>query len=302
MLAPLTSPNDCGQVLQYSGDIAGLGVRISFYIQILVLDFMVALHKDAKTSLWTLVLTSIGLTIAALVQLGMGQLTLLQGLLVSQLVCFATLATYLSLASYSTSKGKDGLLQCVAVIQGCACMILTILMWGLADKMVLSDCPDHPKFVFFFGVTLDALGRGRKAALGCSTILFFVYAILNVNDLYLWCQRRKKKSDPEDAQVRHIRQLRAKYNWYTYEGLALFWSVIIFQLALWIYFIVTTELILKRSHAKVSDSTVWGFGQVVAIILSLLGLKVLLEILWDKYKWVSREIKSEDINLKNLSH
>jgi len=37
MVLPLHAPDNCPQALQYNGDIAGPGVRISFYIQNFIL-------------------------------------------------------------------------------------------------------------------------------------------------------------------------------------------------------------------------------------------------------------------------
>ncbi|KIJ55797.1 hypothetical protein M422DRAFT_240423 [Sphaerobolus stellatus SS14] len=192
MLTPRMSPSDRTQVLQYSGDIAGIGVRVSFYIQNTVLGVMVVLHEDPETSLWTLVLTSFALIVAALVQLGMGQLTLLQGIL----------GTYLSLASYSISEEHTEI-SCYHARKGCFTMVLTVVMWAVADKMFLSDCPHHPKFVILIAVPLDTLSGGRKAALNFSSIISIVYVVLNAKDFYQWFKKGKEDLQIDAEAQRH---------------------------------------------------------------------------------------------------
>ncbi|KAF8489850.1 origin recognition complex subunit 3 N-terminus-domain-containing protein [Gautieria morchelliformis] len=102
-----------------NGDIAGTGVRVSFYVQNFLLVLLMKRSRgDTENALWTFVATSFGLIVAALTQLRGGNLSFIDGILVSQLVWFANLGTFLALASYSRSKGKKSVIRIAATFQG----------------------------------------------------------------------------------------------------------------------------------------------------------------------------------------
>ncbi|KAF8581227.1 hypothetical protein K439DRAFT_249716 [Ramaria rubella] len=164
---------NCTEPLQYSGDIAGRGVRISFYVQNLILVLLIGRsHEETENALWTFISTSVGLTIAALVQLGSGNgaLTLLDGIL-----------------------GQQRAVKVAAVLQGYFAMILTIIMWAMADKMPSSSCPSI-KFVFMFAITLPALGSGRIVALVFASITLLMYTTLTY--IEFWALKPDVHIDP----------------------------------------------------------------------------------------------------------
>ncbi|KIJ37052.1 hypothetical protein M422DRAFT_781918 [Sphaerobolus stellatus SS14] len=308
----MLSPLNCSDVLQYNGDIAGAGVRVSFYIQNFILVLMV--QEDAENALWTLVATSFGLTVAALAQVKMGQLTLLQGMLVSQLAWFAIFGTYLSLASYSRSKGRDSIVKIAAVLQGYFSMTLTIAMWAFAHNLPLSQCSDHPKFVFLFGVTVDALGTGKKVALAFSSIVLVIFTVFNVIEFRQWYERRKKKRREgrgqhrkQTSRRRNLEEQRSQsYGWIHSEDGSLLLGIIICQVFVLVYFIATTELIIHKSNASDSDSTAWGFGQILALTVVLPPLIALGRLVWERLYGKEAEAENVDpaltVPLNNLAN
>ncbi|KAF8513545.1 hypothetical protein BU17DRAFT_68721 [Hysterangium stoloniferum] len=121
--------SDCASTLQYQGDIAGIGVRLSFYMQgiILLLNSCLSSNgvEDAykiMNGIWLLALTSFGLTITALHRVSMGQLSLLEGILASQLIWFGMLGAHTILLGYVTLKwvAKTRVLRLFVSVQNCA--------------------------------------------------------------------------------------------------------------------------------------------------------------------------------------
>ncbi|KIJ51865.1 hypothetical protein M422DRAFT_26551 [Sphaerobolus stellatus SS14] len=186
----------CMKALQFDGDIAGLGVRLSFYLQNFILVWLVdRSSEESEGALWTFIATSFGLTVAALVQVPGHQLSLLEGILVSQLSWLANLGTILALASYSRSKGKDNLVKFAAVIQGYLSMILTIVLWTYAETFNGGNCTEDikVKFVFMYGVSVPAIGSGRPIALAFSSVMLLLYSIVTYTECSAWIKTGKSR-------------------------------------------------------------------------------------------------------------
>jgi len=280
--------------LQYDGDIAGLGVRLSFYFQNFILVWLVARSPtDSEGALWTFIATSFGLTVSALVQVNSKNLTLLEGILVSQLSWLANLGTILALASYSRLKGKDNLVKIAAVVQGYLSMTLTIVMWRYAPNLPGVNCNESVQFVFMFAVHVPALGAGRTISLIFSTLMLATYSVVTFTECQVWLTNRNVSCGPEpppelpeerppqmlEAGVQRLRggsgnrrtllqrryAERSKKIWLGFEADPIIFGILIAQIIVFTYFIVTTELIVTQKGAEVSDNNKWGFGQVLAL-------------------------------------
>ncbi|KAF8513556.1 hypothetical protein BU17DRAFT_95249 [Hysterangium stoloniferum] len=257
-------------------------------------------HKDAETALWTLVSTSFGLTIAALVQIGQGQMNFLQGILVTQLTWFAMFGTYLALASYSRSKGENTLVKIAAVIQTYFSTVLTIAMWAKASKLPTWDCPEtsQVKFVMLFGLPLPARTSGRIVAITFASLVLVLYAAVTFIEFKAWLRRweKRKKRDTEQGnrgnrgRRRHrVRQKKKRsgfrQRWVPADVGAVFFGILMSQIFILAYFIATTELIIIKSGAQLSDTSTWGFGQVLALVVVIPSVLDLLQAtkkkLWD---------------------
>ncbi|KAJ7492475.1 hypothetical protein FB451DRAFT_534388 [Mycena latifolia] len=156
-------------------DISGIGVRVSFYLQTFLLVILVDRSwQDAPIALWTFIATSFGLTIATIVQYRSGaQLTLFQGLQVSNLVWLANFGTFVALASYSRQKaashkdhsirvGADYNVKFGAMMQTLLSMALTIYMWSTADSFgSMPEC-SHLVNYMIFAFKAPALGTGKR--------------------------------------------------------------------------------------------------------------------------------------------
>jgi len=229
------------------------------------------------------------LTIAALVQIGQGQMNFIQGILVTQLTWFAMFGTYLALASYSRSEGENSIVKVAAVIQTYFSTTLTIVMWALASRLPTWNCPgtSEVKFVILFGWPLRAQTSGRIVALVFASIILVLYATITAIELQGWLGRwKKKKRDIEQGtrpkKRRHHGRLknkkpRFKHRFVPADVGPVFFGILMSQIFILAYFISTTELIILKSKAQLSDTSVWGFGQVLALAVTIPPVLDLLE-------------------------
>ncbi|KAG6879488.1 hypothetical protein C0992_002211 [Termitomyces sp. T32_za158] len=147
---------ECVKYADNNPDISGVGVRISFYLQTFLLGELHGMDyytkplstiavllvdrswQNAPVALWTFIATSAGLVLAAIII--RDQLTLFQGLQVSNLVWLANFGTFFALASYSQQKaesrkekdsrhGYDDKVKFGAMAQSLVSMALTLYMW-----------------------------------------------------------------------------------------------------------------------------------------------------------------------------
>ncbi|KAF8512055.1 hypothetical protein JB92DRAFT_2930646 [Gautieria morchelliformis] len=289
-------------IFQYDGDVAGVGVRLSFYFQNFFLVLLVdRSYEDAENALWTFIATSFGLTVAALVQVGLGNLNFVEGILASQLAWLANLGTFLALASYSRSKGKDNLIKVAAVLQGYFSMILTIVMWTwCAHFSQRSPCNHEIKFTFLFGVDLPALGAGRTVALVCASLMMALYTGVTLTECMAWRRNRMSRLSVRDTVGREVdvelsprvvhkgsiisghhqrknsamSQSRRRHpsgpsrqQWLGTDVDPIFLGIFLTQVIIFAYFISTTEKIVNQKHVHVSGTNQWGFGQVLALVV-----------------------------------
>ncbi|KAF8512619.1 hypothetical protein BU17DRAFT_96149 [Hysterangium stoloniferum] len=267
----MSQPSDpCNNALQYNSDIAGIGVRISFYIQVcLLVPAAKRSHADAVNAIWTLCATSLGLNISALIQVSNGNLSLLEGILVIQLALFAVFGMYMALAAYSRSKGKDTLAKVAAVAQTYFSLTLAVVLWVEAPRIPLSHClqSSEIKFVILFGLALPAQKSGRIVSLAFSSLILMVYTCVTLYEFWEWVRRRRSKKNIDGhvkAEKNGSRPFRIKQSCVP-DITPDFLGLLLLHIFVCIYFITTTELIIKRSNGVLSDPN-WSFGQVLAMI------------------------------------
>lgn len=208
-----TSMSDDTHCLNYAitnPDISGIGVRVSFYLQTFLLVILVDRSwQDAAIALWTFIATSSGLTIATIVQhQSNAQLTLFQGLQVSNLVWLANFGTFVALASYSRQKaashkepniriGADYKVKFGAMMQTIVSMALTIYMWSTADTFgSIPECSRRINYMIF-AIKVPALGAGKIVGLTASSLLTIAYILITLHELRSY--RRSRKENRERA-------------------------------------------------------------------------------------------------------
>ncbi|KAJ3511384.1 hypothetical protein NLJ89_g4121 [Agrocybe chaxingu] len=150
---------DCTNYAETNPDIAGVvrkapstsifrltgrtlqGVRVSFYLQAFFIVLLVDRSwEDAPVALWTFIVISFGILLAAIIQ--RSQLSLFQALQLSNLIWLANFSIFFSLASYSRQRAEaaediqqsrslssDFKVKYGAMLQTIFSMALTLYIW-----------------------------------------------------------------------------------------------------------------------------------------------------------------------------
>ncbi|KAJ7445110.1 hypothetical protein FB451DRAFT_1568236 [Mycena latifolia] len=162
-------------------DISGLGVRISFYIQTICLVFLAGRSLDeALNSVWTLLGTSVGLTISALVTAAEDSLPLYQAIIVTDLVWLANYAIFMALATYNRHPRGSHTVQYAALAQTYISMATILVLWARAPS---DQHADETVFIVLF-ISTPAAGKGRIVALVMTSLLLVGYSA--VAYYFLW--------------------------------------------------------------------------------------------------------------------
>ncbi|PPQ99577.1 hypothetical protein CVT24_005364 [Panaeolus cyanescens] len=339
-----THLSNCANYADTNPDIAGVGVRVSFYLQTFLLVLLVDRSwESAPITLWTFIATSFGVVIAAVVQ--RREISLFQALHLSYLVWLANFAIFISLASYSRQREaqkasyKDFKVKYGAMIQTLFSMGLTIYIWQVSlghghaaspNLMHLrcvsravaptfgnqSECSPFIKYVLF-AIEVPALRAGRYIGLIFASLLTTLYILISCYDIWSSYKRHKpslasshilnepNEPPPPEAigthfisnspdiasqavpprfnaitavtvetsvltassnHARHIHRRPRRRHW-TGELDPMLVGIVIWQILIFTYFIVSSELFLKRNPTTSNGATQWGYGQILALIV-----------------------------------
>nr|GAT58607.1 predicted protein [Mycena chlorophos] len=189
---PMTS--SFSRCLEANPDISGLGVRLSFYLQTLALVLLAGRSlEEALSSVWTLLGTSFGLAISALVTASQGQLPLYQAIIVTDLIWLANFAIFMALAAYNRHPRGSHVVQYCTIVQTYVSLGCVLFLWDRAGRLdgngsagtnnstAISE--GNTVFVVLF-VDTKAENAGRTVALVMTSLLLAAYSL--VAALFLW--------------------------------------------------------------------------------------------------------------------
>ena len=153
-----------------------------------------------------------------------------------------------------------------------------------------TKCNKEVLYVFFFA-NLNAVHQGRIVGLVLTSILILIYIPMTFSELWPSCRRRNVTTKRRHNKTRHNRDAQteigisnAQEETRTQVDSALkvlvrsegrirlrdldskLVGILIFQAALFTYFITCNELYVRRNHTDRSDAQ-WGFGQVIQMLL-----------------------------------
>ncbi|KAJ7133333.1 hypothetical protein C8R44DRAFT_870739 [Mycena epipterygia] len=283
--------NNCREA---NPDISGLGVRISFYLQTIALVFLAGRSlEEALNSVWTLMGTSFGLTVSALVTAVSNELPLYQAIIVTDLVWLANYAIFMSLATYNRHPRGSHMVQYAAIVQTYISIACIIYLWARAPELESDAHTGKTIFVVLFFLT-SATGRGRKVALAITTLLFIGYTI--VATLFFWNHRPITPEKPypltnishpaspspgtaiAPAHSRPPPALRIDPHLST---LGVFFGIP------YVITLISTELQIARNDLCTAENSFWGFGQILAMTVTIVPV-VITVTAFLKYGWKQR--------------
>ncbi|KAJ7636883.1 hypothetical protein FB45DRAFT_907611 [Roridomyces roridus] len=279
-------------------DISGLGVRLSFYLQTIALVLLTGRSlEESLNSVWTLLGTSFGLTISALVTAVQNELPLYQAIVVTDLVWLANYAIFMALATYNRHPKGSHTVQYAAIGQTYISMAIILYLWSRAAELEKlqqgAQHIDNTIFVVLF-ISTPATGKGRTVAIIISSLFLLGYTAVachffwnNYPRMLLFRTLSKTasqsqsssagKSSPQPSPKRP--KSRPKHSSRLPPSLSVDPHLIILGLCFIVPYVVTvgsTELQLKRNPLCSGDSF-WGFGQILAMTVTIVPVFITLE-------------------------
>ncbi|CAA7265893.1 unnamed protein product [Cyclocybe aegerita] len=327
---------DCANYAETNPDIAGVGVRVSFYLQAFFIVLLVDRSwEDAPVALWTFIVTSFGILLAAIIQ--RSQLSIFQALQLSNLIWLANFSIFFSLASYSRQRAEaaeniqqsrslssDFKVKYGAMLQTIFSMALTLYIWANAPTFGNQpECSPYIKFMLF-ALEVPALGAGRIIGLTFTGLLTAIYLRVSMHDIQSYrtrmhrlrqsslsdnkstigqpggnsdkfptatvterlndvehtavsngtiiarstCGAGPRSPDPPTLSAQSPQLVRRpKRRRWSFDLDPMFVGIIICQIMVFTYFIVSSELFLKRNPTTSNGASQWSFGQILALIV-----------------------------------
>jgi len=311
--------SNLNQCLPPNPDISGLGVRISFYVQTIALVLLTARSLDeALNSVWTLLGTSFGLTVSALVTAVRNELPLYQAIIVTDLVWLANWAIFMALATYNRHPRGSHAVQYTAIGQTYISMALILYLWARAPTLDAHfDVKGETLFVVLFKST-NATGAGRIIALVITAVLLVGYTVVGARFLSrrfssavrhplesiklrrllsrgstpsTLPQTQPSPNPPPTPppQRSHPPQSGASAPTRLPPSLGVDPHLIILGLFILVPYVITvgsTELQIQRNQLC-PDNAFWGFGQILAITVTIVPVVVTVQA-FVKYGWKQR--------------
>ncbi|KAJ6622533.1 hypothetical protein B0H10DRAFT_888496 [Mycena sp. CBHHK59/15] len=273
--------------LEANPDISGRGVRIAFYLQTLALVFLAGRALDeALSSVWTLIGTSFGLTVSALVTAVQNELPLYQAIIVTDLVWLAQYAIFMALATYNRHPHGSRTVQYAAVGQTYISMASILYLWTRASSLEIDAHRGRTVFVILFASS-SATGVGRTVALVMISCMVVIYSLLAFRFLSPFSSARSLLGHPENIQEPHEEQLAmttipspapdvekdAAHAAGSRPPPALPFDPHLFTLTCFfgIPYVITvtcTELQINRNRLC-AENSFWGFGQILAMTVTV---------------------------------
>jgi len=223
--------------------------------------------SEALASVWTLLGTSFGLTVSAIVTAAHNNLPLYQGIVVTYLVWLANFALLMSLASYARHPHPSKAIQLVAIPQTYFSTPCTLYLWARAPSFGSESqitFVDQTVFVVLFKNT-SAVGHGRIIALTVVAAMILGYSIL----VFAFLARQLRSGHEVESSIQEHNSVPSQERQAHHRDRLLpalpidphlLTLLVIFSIP-YIITVISIELQLSRNHFC-SKSSSWGFGQV----------------------------------------
>ncbi|KDR66603.1 hypothetical protein GALMADRAFT_259120 [Galerina marginata CBS 339.88] len=265
-------------------DITGIGIRVSIYIQtilIVIASPMVSDEANRKMALGmikTLFVTAFGVVLAAIIQFKAANgLSLVDQFVVILLVLLMNLSGLYNLVfliSVGTQYKTALLMNSIYLV---FFSTFGILVWSNRSNLLGNpgDCP--AKFVLF-GRNIAPSSKGMRVV----ALIISVGSLLGPISIV---ELAKVLNDGEPITTNTEESMLVSVRKTTFKDLI--WGALAVTpgLGLWIYYTVTTEMILLRNGID-KQTQVWSFGQTVAIILLLPQFLEFFSMINNSWDWL----------------
>ncbi|KZP12447.1 hypothetical protein FIBSPDRAFT_936920 [Athelia psychrophila] len=246
-------------------DISGVGVRVTFYAQSILIVLASALpDADITGSYWALTLTTFSLLISALIEATKSNLSLYNAMLVSYLCTLHVIASgslLIMLAVFRVSSRANTIrMGLAAILQSIGSAAFGFYIWhGAKTFGSQPECNADTKLIFF-GKSESATQHGRQIAIVCLVWILGTSLITSLAGFL-----RKKIDGPptwENIPIPPRRIIGSLLG-------------VVFFLVFWLYIVITVELTIQRNPV-IHGPAEFGFGQVFPLISISIPLYAML--------------------------
>ncbi|KLO09387.1 hypothetical protein SCHPADRAFT_943680 [Schizopora paradoxa] len=252
-------------------DISGIGVRISFYVQTLILVLLTVCSEyldDVEVSLLTLSVTNMAMVVTSLI-LGFQsnpQITLQDGIIVFYLLAMSWVAVIFSTTGYIRFKKNKNVMKFLAVFQ-CYFLLLSALVFlAKSDSFGSSPTCNSEAMVVLFR-PFRMIHVGRNAGLVVVVFALVGYSVLTILDY--------SSGTDEDSHSQHSYKRRSLVLGCFPKGTIL--KAVVF-VVIWVIAVVNTELLIRSNKFSPGGQPQWQFGQVLPMFLVVLPLLDLVKM------------------------
>lgn len=251
--------------IRENSEIAGLGIRISFYATSFLAVVAALLPRaDIDGTFWILMLANLALLVSSIVQASIHNLSLYTAILISYLlILHLTSASTVLIIRASQGQKVHWRYTPFLVLQSILILALAIYVWSHAHTFGSQPECNPATQLIFFGHAFSTTGSGRVAPL---VLLAFMLATV-VAQVARSILNRSNRATAGYDELRNSPRRAGDYFVLT------FWGT--FFLARWLYIVVTVEQTIRRNFL-IHDSHAFNFGQIFPLLT--IGLPVIAVI------------------------
>ncbi|KAJ7301381.1 hypothetical protein DFH08DRAFT_1090220 [Mycena albidolilacea] len=287
-----------------NSDISGIGVRVSYYLQTLFLGCLAVRSgsiDEIAGALYTLMATNTAMAITGLI-LGLkpkAEISFQDAIIIVYLLSMAWITVIAVLAACNRLSDATKTLQMVSVCHSYIIISFTFVVLGKAPSFGQDpDCNQEAVAAIFR--PFSALRHGRIFGWCSVSLMCLIYTVMTARDYTAKIRRKiekmqqshKKASSPSSVlrepvrspyfmrstitSVHPNRTLKKAATYYETSGPLVDYQllvVLLLILALWVFFVLNTELIIHWYQPIPDDSAShWQFGQILPMFLIFLPL------------------------------
>ncbi|KAI9510546.1 hypothetical protein F5148DRAFT_1281828 [Russula earlei] len=266
------------QCINPNPDISGIGIRINFYVTILLAgivpdtrhttELLDGLYKSS-------VLYGFALVMTAVIQTLQGQLDLYHAVVVTQIVFSLNLFYIYALKRFFISSGRDYRMRIFIKVQ--VFSTLTFTIWSLFVWIKDSDFGSQPecnylvKYVFFFVTVRATVGWLRILLIvSLSSVIFQFFLLAAIYKIWYAFADAEQEGQYRgtEQEGRHRGTEQGDAHGPGAFGTVFTYIVTFISATSAVFGVAFVELIVQRNSPIIlPGENAWGFGQIIALIL-----------------------------------
>ncbi|EKM51305.1 uncharacterized protein PHACADRAFT_187841 [Phanerochaete carnosa HHB-10118-sp] len=281
----MNNSTDCTDFFTQNTDITGIGTRLAFYLQVIIVVVQMRLQEEEGwNAFWTLASMSFGLMLAAVVSAAQHQLSFFNAYQVQNLVCLANCALVsvahaqgrmLANDPFRKKKIREKMLSLFYWIQCILAGSLLVTLWAIGEKFGLeSSCiPSMHFYVAYWRIYSSNPFHSAKAAAFATYVLLILVGMLANLLIRQWFRGRVREEEANGSTTIRDRWIQAQSAAHRTQPLSdrpdkvQSWVNYVAHFFIGAnFFLPPIELSLRQNSQPASVNAQWTFGQILALV------------------------------------